>query len=841
MRQIAFIDPSVESWKVLAAGINPGVEVYILDSNLDAITQITQALSDRPNTQAIHIVSHGAPGMMMLGKTIFNELSLEDYTESLQQWSSSGGQPLKVLLYGCRVMAGEIGRSFVAQLQDITGAIVAASRTLVGNQLDWRLLTTSGFLVSDLAFTDSARSLLSGTLSVSFAPQSTFTVGNSPSSVVTADFNGDNNLDLLVSNNTPNEVSLLLGDGDGGFSSQAIVFTAAPIVAFLFIAVGDFNKDNNLDFAVSQGTFISVLLGDGTGNFTPTGSVGIGLESVGIVAGDFDGDNNLDLAVANYSTNTTSVLLGDGSGGFGPQTDFSNALLGFASDIGLGDFNGDGILDLQISEYPTNIGSVLLGDGSGGFSATTAISATNSVSSTRRAIADFDGDGNLDSASVDFLGSVLVALGDDSGPIFSPTSLLLSVGVRPRAISAGDFDGDGDLDLAVANELSNNISVLLNTTPPRIPLPPDNDSLALVGFSDSNFLVEEDSDIGTVATLLRSGNINSIVSVVVSFGRSGTATVNEDYSNLELPLIVNFFPGEINKTITIPIIDDTEIESSETFELQLNNPVGTDIGIQTTTITIQDNESGFIPMPLSPCEDLVLPNIPVEETGRFLGMSNANRLFDFNRSNIIRGRQDNDLLFGFDEDDFFTGGQGSDWIRGGSGDDIAFGDSDDDFIFGELGNDLLFGDTAQGGLIGGNDLITGGDGDDTICGGHGNDVLLGQRGNDRIDGNSENDQIVGGPGNDLLLGGLGNDLLVGDAGDDTLLGNAGADTFLVGGGSDIILDFTQGEDQIALLSTIPFEQLTILSRGTSVLVLFSGDRLVMLQGITTLDASDFLS
>ncbi|XZO04652.1 MAG: DUF4347 domain-containing protein [Microcoleus sp.] len=74
----------------LIAGVKPGTEVVVLDGNRDAIDQITDVLALRTNIDnSIHIVSHGAPGSLQLGKTRFSEANLETYSEQLQQWRSA--------------------------------------------------------------------------------------------------------------------------------------------------------------------------------------------------------------------------------------------------------------------------------------------------------------------------------------------------------------------------------------------------------------------------------------------------------------------------------------------------------------------------------------------------------------------------------------------------------------------------------------------------------------------------------------------------------------------------------------------------------------------------------
>ncbi|MEG4940862.1 DUF4347 domain-containing protein [Microcoleus sp. F4-D5] len=100
---IAFIDRLVTDYQSLIAGVTPGTEVVVLDGNRDAIDQITQILALRTNIDSVHIVSHGAPGSLQLGKTRLCSENLETYSEKLQQWRSALTLGADILIYGCNV------------------------------------------------------------------------------------------------------------------------------------------------------------------------------------------------------------------------------------------------------------------------------------------------------------------------------------------------------------------------------------------------------------------------------------------------------------------------------------------------------------------------------------------------------------------------------------------------------------------------------------------------------------------------------------------------------------------------------------------------------------------
>src|SRR5439155_11547423 len=116
---------------------------------------------------------------------------------------------------------------------------------------------------------------------------------------------------------------------------------------------------------------VSILLGDGAGNFSAPTNFGAGVFPYSVAVGDFNGDGKQDLAVANNGSNNVSILLGDGAGNFSAATNF------FADcgpySVAVGDFNGDGRQDLAVVNGCNNPGdvSILLGDGTGNFSAPT--------------------------------------------------------------------------------------------------------------------------------------------------------------------------------------------------------------------------------------------------------------------------------------------------------------------------------------------------------------------------------------------------------------------------------------------------------------------------------------
>ena len=145
---------------------------------------------------------------------------------------------------------------------------------------------------------------------------------------------------------------------------------------------------------------------------------------------------------------------------FGPKTDFATGV--FPASVAVGDFNGDGKLDLAVANFASNTVSTLLGTGTGSFGAKTDF--VTGIQPSSVAVRDFNGDGKLDLGAANFgNNTVSILLGTGAGTFGVQTSF--GTGTAPFSVAVGDFNGDVKQDLATANNLSATVSILLNTCP----------------------------------------------------------------------------------------------------------------------------------------------------------------------------------------------------------------------------------------------------------------------------------------------------------------------------------------------------------------------------------------
>ncbi len=252
------------------------------------------------------------------------------------------------------------------------------------------------------------------------------------------DFNQDGIPDLVVSDHANNQVAVLLGNGNGTFQGAGL-FATGPEPWNL--AVGDINGDGNPDIVVAndisdnQGNNVTILLGNGDGTFAQATYLQGGVTSSGSVAlADFNGDGILDIAASEEPANSVFVFLGKGDGTFQPKTTYTMNKGPYY--LSIGDFNQDGNKDVITANAEGQSIGVLLGNGDGTFQAAKTYPAGGDA--IYADVQDFNGDNQVDVVAVTQNGLQVFLAGNAETAQFSPFTV---IGCNTQSIVA-TYNGD---------------------------------------------------------------------------------------------------------------------------------------------------------------------------------------------------------------------------------------------------------------------------------------------------------------------------------------------------------------------------------------------------------------
>ncbi|WP_436277694.1 Ig-like domain-containing protein, partial [Pseudomonas umsongensis] len=220
---VLFVDSRVQDRATLLAGLAPDVEVFVLDPDVDGLSQMAAVLAGRSDISSIQVLSHATEGMVQLGSLNLTSANAVTHAADLATIGSALTADGDILLYGCNAGAGTDGEALVQSLAKLTGADVAASSDLTGaaNQGgNWTLEVQTGAIEAVLPFNAQVLADYQGVLATGTALEPT-TSGNYDSAQGIALLNNGGHADVYL-----HQIS-----GDNSYNGATPQYAAKIVVA----------------------------------------------------------------------------------------------------------------------------------------------------------------------------------------------------------------------------------------------------------------------------------------------------------------------------------------------------------------------------------------------------------------------------------------------------------------------------------------------------------------------------------------------------------------------------------------------------------------------------------
>lgn len=638
---LVFIDAGVENAEQLMGGVISTAEVFLIEKTADGVEQISRVLQRRRNVGAVHIISHGAPGCLYLGDGELSLDTLNRYAPQLRRWDVDN-----LLLYGCRVAAGDAGEEFVAELRKLTGAEIAASKSLTGAALkggNWELELRTGEVKSAPVLTGEAMASYRGVLNTISESEPNSTIATAQL-IDVSDFSltFDPHIQAEDGTNISTTIPHVSIEGTGDDTFDYYRFSAQP--GTWRFDIDDNNFDTELFLYDTDGNLLAA-----NDDLTESGHTGGILSSY--ITFDISAPGSYVIGVGRIgSTGDPGGITGNAPD---PGDTYTLHIVGVGPNLSPTDLT----LDVNTIDETVPIGTVV-----GTFSTTDPNAADTAF--TYELVA---GAGDTDNAAF----SIDAATGElsvNASPDYETQSWY---NIRVRTTDPGGLSYEEGFIVNVND---------VNEAPTAVTL--------------SNNTVDEKVAAGTTVGRLGTADPDAGDSFTYSLaGGTDDGNFTIDGDRLQITTSPDH-DTQATYSIAVKTTDSGGLESTETLTINVNDlsQTSTGSGILRGGVA-DDNLTGGAGRDrlYGYGDDDILNGGDGDDL--LYGGDGNDQLNGGAGRDRLRGDAGGDLLNGGDGDDLLYGGDGSDLLNGGAGRDRLYGDAGSDlFVLQEgMGRDLIYG------------------------------------------------------------------------------------------------------------------------------------------------------
>ncbi|MEM9450505.1 MAG: DUF4347 domain-containing protein [Cyanobacteria bacterium P01_E01_bin.6] len=608
-KHLVFVDESVSRLDEVIQSIQDAT-VVILASNDNGVVQVTETLQSYQSLDSVHFIGHGQSGTIQLGNTLLNTTTLAEHASIIDTWSNALSEDADLLFYGCNVASGSVGIDLINQLHDITGADIAASDNITGaiaSGGDWIFEVTVGEIATEVALSNDFMATYDATL----ASQSVLFVAGDIA-LSESDLALQARLEGLGYTVTVQDDGLTnSSDADGHnliFISESVsssrvntkfTNTPVPVVVtegFLFDDLALTGDVRNVDYGIRKTqTTIEIVDADNPLSAGLTGNIAA-----------FTEPSKVNWGQPSTDAQTASILVNDGDRatifGYEQASTLANGInapsrrVGFFLGSNAQQLTDEGwqLFDASISwatdETPPPTDT----------EAPTATLAASDITSNGETTYEFTVTyEDATAVSVSSLGSTDVRVVGPNG--FNQLASFVDASPNTDGspitvtyqISAPGAEWD-------AND-NGTFNISLETSEVEDSLGNTNDAIVLGQFDINISSAPGILQLGATEISVNEGAGFVTLEFLRTNGSAGTATL--DYATIELTATpdvdypntietITFAPGETRKTVDIPIVDDSDLETDETFGIGLTGGSGAILGApRTAVITIVDDDN----------------------------------------------------------------------------------------------------------------------------------------------------------------------------------------------------------------------------------------------------------